>query len=378
MDWLDQYLDELSKGVKNTTFPPDSPFWNKKTLNQQQKRLVEDSIVYDLQKERVIAGKEETEMGDSSGGDSTAISPTSTPEPSPTLEPTATPTNTPTPTVTPDPTLTPTPGPTSTPTITPTPGPTATPTPTPTITPTPTPVPPSPSDTELGVWLKADTNLTLQPTNASSGTGITQWNDSSTFANHNVAPVNLGPSNRPVWITPSLGSLGALTFNGAGQALQTNVDTWYNGLTGCTIMFVASARKIDGQQTLGGTNIGGLRIALSGNNNTSRWYTQVAGGSAYGPEATQGGHHVYTLIYNSLCAAADRMRFRIDGIEQILFFLGTPGTSTGVSNRYYIGSTETYDYFNGAIGEIIFYTSSNSDATIINYESYLKNKWGTP
>lgn len=53
MDWFDQYLNALSDG-KNATFPPDTHTWKPAQPTKQQKRFIQDSVVFDLQRMRMI------------------------------------------------------------------------------------------------------------------------------------------------------------------------------------------------------------------------------------------------------------------------------------------------------------------------------------
>jgi len=147
MDWFDHYLDGLSEGT-NVVYPPDSNTWRPVKPTKQQQAVIQDSIIADMVRMRMI--QEEREKLEEHGGgfyDSSVSSNTLTPTPSntPTQTPTNTLTPTPsnTPTQTPTNTLTPTPSntPTQTPSNTPTQTPTNTLTPTPSNTPTQTPTP---------------------------------------------------------------------------------------------------------------------------------------------------------------------------------------------------------------------------------------------
>jgi cell division protein FtsN len=127
MDWFDHYLDGLSEGT-NVVYPPDSNTWRPVKPTKQQQAVIQDSIIADMVRMRMI--REEREKLEEHGGgfyDSSVSSNTLTPTPSNT--PTQTPSNTPTQT----PSNTPTQTPTNTPTQTPSNTPTQTPTPTPTL-----------------------------------------------------------------------------------------------------------------------------------------------------------------------------------------------------------------------------------------------------
>lgn len=99
MDWLDQYLDALSDGT-NVVYPPDTHIWKPAKPTKQQQALIQDSIVADMVRQRVIkeAREQEIEAGMGGGYDAgsaakegPAILPGVTPTPTPTLTPSPTP-----------------------------------------------------------------------------------------------------------------------------------------------------------------------------------------------------------------------------------------------------------------------------------------------
>lgn len=53
MDWLDLYLNELSRPENIKIVPPDVNTWNKPVLSIFQKRLIHDSVAQDEQQERM-------------------------------------------------------------------------------------------------------------------------------------------------------------------------------------------------------------------------------------------------------------------------------------------------------------------------------------
>jgi len=78
MDWLDQYLDALSDGT-NVVYPPDTHTWRPYKPTKQQQRLIQDSIVNDLQQYRLVeeARRQLEESGANSwGGIDSGSSPT--------------------------------------------------------------------------------------------------------------------------------------------------------------------------------------------------------------------------------------------------------------------------------------------------------------
>ena len=53
MDWLDHYLDGLSEGT-NVVYPPDSNTWRPVKPTKQQQAVIQDSIVADMVRMRMI------------------------------------------------------------------------------------------------------------------------------------------------------------------------------------------------------------------------------------------------------------------------------------------------------------------------------------
>lgn len=71
MDWFDQYLDALSDG-KNVVYPPDSHTWKPVKPTNQQKSLIQDSIVADMVRQRLIKEARLQEIAQGMGGSNEA------------------------------------------------------------------------------------------------------------------------------------------------------------------------------------------------------------------------------------------------------------------------------------------------------------------
>ena len=80
MDWLDQYLSELERPLPTAYLPPDKPTWNRPNPTKQQLSFLQDSIVMDLQRTRMIQearqAEEQQGMGGSYGSVDAGSSPT--------------------------------------------------------------------------------------------------------------------------------------------------------------------------------------------------------------------------------------------------------------------------------------------------------------
>ena len=70
MDWFDDYLNALSEG-KNVVYPPDSHTWRPVRPTKQQQSLIQDSVVADMVRMRLIqeARRAEEEQGMGGGYD---------------------------------------------------------------------------------------------------------------------------------------------------------------------------------------------------------------------------------------------------------------------------------------------------------------------
>lgn len=67
MDWFDQYLDALSDG-KNVVYPPDSHTWRPVKPTKQQQSLIQDSVVADMVRMRMIQEARQAEINQGMGG----------------------------------------------------------------------------------------------------------------------------------------------------------------------------------------------------------------------------------------------------------------------------------------------------------------------
>ena len=85
MDWFDHYLDGLSDGT-NVVYPPDSNTWRPVKPTKQQQAVIQDSIIADMVRMRMIQ-EERAKLEEHGGGfyDGAVSANTSTPTPTPTL-----------------------------------------------------------------------------------------------------------------------------------------------------------------------------------------------------------------------------------------------------------------------------------------------------
>jgi len=224
------------------------------------------------------------------------------------------------------------------------------------------------------VWYDASTNGYFQPTNPSSGTGITQWNDRSNAA-HNASPVGAGQTPRPTWQSSVLNSLGIVRFDGSAKNLQVSNTTWLQSLSGFTLVILAKASALSGTRFLTNTDQSGASIYFNGTNFVTRTASGVGTTSLTGDTSS---FNIYTQVFDGTQADnATRLRFFYDGIQQTLNFNGTTvGTQTNAStNKLNFAWDGTGNYWNGDIAEIMMWGKKLSTTERVGVEKYLEDKW---
>lgn len=306
---------------------------------------------------------------------------TNTPTESPTETPTGTPGNSPTPT----PTITETPTETPTPTITPTN--TVTPSFTPTLTPSPTQAV-VPSDPTLEIYYQGSLATFFTPT-PTSGSTFTQWVDSSSSA-HNANPIGGGPTPAPEWWSNVQNGLGAVYFNGTTDGLSVNPLTDLQNNSGQTIVIVAKSlnSSATGQYIQGGedqnTGLNSVFLRQSG----GTYNVAEAGGfAAVNGTPVDTNPHILTIVFSGTgLTDSDRLKFRIDSVEQSMAYLSPVGTTTsslttyafmGVSYTPVTAGTEQY-FYNGFLMDVLVYSRALTSFELDSIEIYLSNKWNIP
>lgn len=226
----------------------------------------------------------------------------------------------------------------------------------------------------LQVWYDGSDITQFNPTNPSSGTGITQWKDKSAFA-HNASPSG-GSSVRPTYQTNVQNGLSVVRFDGSNDNLTINPATWAASLSGFTTFVVAKITNTTGTRTIIGTDQNGQKIYWNGTN----FAVSVAGGigtSTATADTTK--FKIFGLIYNgTLTGNASRLVFRYGETNQTLTFTGTVGaTSNASTSQIDLGwySTGNSEYFAGDIAEVIYFSRTLNSGEIAGVEDYLSNKW---
>lgn len=245
------------------------------------------------------------------------------------------------------------------------------------------PITPAPADTSLAIWLDATATNIFNPSTA-NGTNITQWSDKAGIS-HNAAPLN--NTARPTVTSSFQNGKTVLYFDG-GDGLASNMSTILQSLAGSTVFIVSKATTtgslgqeqhfIEGAQIQGSnyTPLNAYSLILSGSYGYNLFF---AGGQAKTAASTPNtAFHYHTIIFNgSGTANSDRLKYRIDGVEQSLTFGTNIGTTTSATvNALVIGAQgDNTGNLTGYIGEIIVYTRTLTNLEMLGTEAYLKNKW---
>lgn len=238
----------------------------------------------------------------------------------------------------------------------------------------------------LNLWYNSSANTTDLSgtftnnfsTNVVDGSNISAWKDLSGTGHD--ANVTGGGGPQPNYATNVCNSLGMVQYTSAnGDNLDINPVSWIQNLSGITIYVLARPTSYSSQFPLVSTEDSN-GISYDGTN------MRVGIGGVVGTTSTfnkdTSNCHIFGMLFDgSLSGNEERLKFRIDGVEQSLSFSGTVGTTTGSGDSYLFFGGEnrsgvTLGFMDGYIGEVMIFTRSLNIAERLGVESYLKNKWG--
>jgi len=256
---------------------------------------------------------------------------------------------------------------------------------TPSVTPTPTPTPfvPVPSDPTLQIWYDGADATQFQPSNPASGSAITQWTDKSATA-HNAAPTG-GPSTRPLFATNVQNGKSSVYFDQVEDGLEAPISQLAN-LTASSVIWVGKTfSPTSNQQILQAVNksgasytsTNGLQLYASGSNN---FVVGFAGASAVSNVPVDAGWHIHTLLFDGTQVGNDnKLKYRVDGVQRQLTFVGNVSSSTAATNNAMLFGTDANlnNDFLGYMGEVLVYTKTLTGSQLSNTEAYLFTKWNT-
>lgn len=244
-------------------------------------------------------------------------------------------------------------------------------------------VPPTPTPTATpynGPLFDFDASLSSYFTpNATTNTVITTWND-STINNFTTSSVVY---NAPKWISGYQNGLGVLDFNYASTGnLFTSTTSQLNSLSGFTVFFVGELNTSYTTQ-----NILDLVQNTSGPSNTFRLSGGMSGVSLYvgSPQSVwtvpqyvpDNSAHVFSVAFNKNGSTnSDRIKFFVDGVEQVINFNGqtvTSGDLNSAINAFAIGYSTP---FKGKAFELVFYNRHLDLSEQTTNVNNLMTKWG--
>ena len=281
------------------------------------------------------------------------------------------------------------PTPTPTPTITDTPTQTPTLTTTPSLTPTLTPSPTQaviPSDPTLEIYYQGSLATYYTPT-PDSGDTFTQWVDSSSSA-HNANAIC--GSCKPEWWSNVQNGLGGTYYDGISMGSSVNPLTDLAAKSGETIIVVARVLNTGATEQY-------IQGGSDGNTGLDSVYLRQSGGTYNIAEAGGFGvvsgtpvdlnSHIFSIVFSgSGTNNSDRLKFRIDSVEQTMTFTSNVGTTTSALTDYiFMGVSYTPQaagttqfYYNGFLLDVLVYSRALDSFELDAIESYLSNKWAIP
>lgn len=258
-------------------------------------------------------------------------------------------------------------------------------TPTPTITPSPTNAI-VPVDPTLEIYFQGSLATYYTPT-PSSGDTFNQWVDSSSSA-HNAN--SICGSCKPEWWSNVQNGLGGTYYDGIAMGSSVNPLNDLASKSGETIIVVARVLN-------SGTTEQYIQGGEDGNTGLNSVFLRQSGGTYNVAEAGGFGvvsgtpvdldPHIFSIVFSGTGTSnSDRLKFRIDSVEQSMTFTSNVGTNTspltdyvflGVSYTTNVSGIEQF-YYNGFLFDVLVYSRALSSSELNAIESYLSNKWAIP
>ena len=217
----------------------------------------------------------------------------------------------------------------------------------------------TPAEITTLAWYDATDSSTI----TESGGEVSIWEDKSGNDYH----ATQAGSGKPLTGSRTLGGLNALDFDGAGDNFSL-VSGWADGEVD---MMVFGAVDIDGPST--GQRIFTCQVGVSSRHllscessglmyNQSEPYAPVTA-----PDASLDGVHLVSAWRNSDMVAV--------GIDGVYTSGGSRSPTPFTLDAWYIGSYGgASNWFNGAIGELVFIPGYDNDTRLL-MEEYMNNKW---
>ena len=217
----------------------------------------------------------------------------------------------------------------------------------------------------LVAWLDAAASLTI----TQSGGTVSQWDDKS-GNDHNAVQGDTGL--QPAYIEDAANGLPILRFDGSDDVMSLG-SVIISGTAARTLFVVGQADVTadDALISLTTTVTGGKRWDI-----TSEVSIRVTGGNRFWTVGMTGAYHVLT-IQNLASANVNVTLGRRDGTVMTELSVNSRNINTGTGGTTRLGERAAQDgYYDGDIGEVIFYDRALSGSEIDSVESYLGVKWG--
>lgn len=238
--------------------------------------------------------------------------------------------------------------------------------------------PPVNTDPTLEIWYDFSDNSTIT---LGTGTEINSVNDKSTGS---IKPANSTGGKRPKQATSFQNGKNVAYFDGDNDLFTINPITNFQSVSGATMIMVCRFNNASATNTA-------TQLGTTGGQNAQRnecWLSIRSGdyqiGMATGLAKTSGVaittvFHIFAVVFDgSQTGNANRLKFRIDGVQKTLTFSQNISNAMGSdASVFYIGETATAtEDLDGYIGELLLYTRALNATEVLNTENYLKLKWG--
>ena len=229
----------------------------------------------------------------------------------------------------------------------------------------------------LQVWYYADDGLQFNKSSTpiANNTNITSWQNAGGLTSHDW---NSTGGKRPTYFTPALNGKGVVRFSAAATSVLTINPIAYMQSLGAVTMAILfkSSNTGAGTRILSTTDTNGFRWGQNG----TQWIGGF-GGATFTVDsvvADTNYHHIVLTFDGSLTGNANRLKARLDSVDVSLTFSGTVGTATSASASTFYGgveSTGNSNYWDGDVGELMFWTRALTTGEIGQVENYLTTKW---
>jgi hypothetical protein len=229
----------------------------------------------------------------------------------------------------------------------------------------------------LNVWYYANDGLQFNKSSTpiANNTNVTSWQNAGGLTSHDW---NSTGGKRPTFFTPVKNGLGAVRFSpSATSSLTINPIAYMQSLSAVTMAILfKSSNTAAGTRIVSTTDTNGFRWGQNG----TQWIGGFAGATftVNTNVADTSWHQVLLKFDGSQTGNTNRFQARLDSTNLTLTFTGTVANTTSpTASTFYGGvdSTGNSNYFDGDIGELMFWTRALSSGEISTVEQYLKTKW---